>query len=270
MRLLRIEPMEGWPKVYALQLEFDPNLGTLTGTVGAEGYGISDLILDVDIDLTKWVGKIAEARIVMTDVGYELIVIDALKNYSIGNGMPDTPERRSATRHRVFRIFVKENLEDSLIQVLKAHEEMEGFENIVEDGDPSLRMYNFVRRDADLKKLLSLSRLKCDMLGVVDQRDSVSYLEAQVDILTRLVLALHPGDDSTLINILRKADEHSVLNIKGTDALAKEFTAKKAWVRTVQKDYYESKKALEATPAEAGDEVQPELPSLPSGDEELL
>ena len=85
------------------------------------------------------------------------------------------------------------------------------------------------------------------MLGNVDQRDSVSYLEAQVDILTRLVLALHEGNDSPLTEILKLADQNSVLDIKNTDALVKEFISKKAWVRKVQKDYSEAKKALEET-----------------------
>lgn len=249
MRLLRIEPVGDWEKTYTLQLAFDAATGMLTGTVGTAGYLETDLILDVNIDLNKWVGQLAEVRIAMTDRGYELITVDAMKNYSIGNGMPDVSERRSSTRCRVFRIFVKENLEDSFIQVLRAHEEIEGFENIVEDEEPALRMYNFARRDADLRKFLALKHLKSDMLGVVDQRDSVSYLEAQVDILTRLVLELHKDSSSRLVQILRQADDNSVLNIKGEDALSKEFLDKKAWVRTVQRDYYAAKENLEASAA---------------------
>lgn len=248
MKVLRIEPRDYWPKVYTLQLNFDKETGVLSGSVGTAAYS-GDLILDINIDLNKWVGKLVEARIGMTDKGFELVVYDALKNYSIGNGMPGVSEIRSATKHRVFRIYVKENIDDSLIQLFKGHEAIEGFEDIVEDGDPQVRMYNLARRDPEIGKLIRKSRLKCDMLGVVDQRDSVSYLEAQVDILTRLVLELHQGDTRPLTEILRKADEHSVLNIKDEDALVNEFVSKKAWVRTVQKDYYEAKKALEATAA---------------------
>ena len=270
MKVLRVDPSESFPKTYTLQLEYNQETSTLSGTVGTFLTGEGDLILDVSIKLKQWVGKLVEFRIVMTEKGFELIHFDPIKNYAIANGMPTAPDSRRDMRSRVFRIFVTENIEDSIIQVFSGHEEIEGFENIVEDGDLELRMYNLVRRNAEADFALKMARLKSEMLGVVDQRDSVSYLEAQVDILTRLVLALHKDDNSPLIEVLRKADEHSVLNIKNEEALAKEFTAKKAWVRTVQKDYYEAKQKLEASAPETGDEVQPELPALPPGDEELL
>lgn len=245
MKILRIEPQEEFPKVYTLLLEFNKATGHLTGTAGTAALG--DLIIDIDIDLNKWVGKLVEVRVAMTETGYELLVYDAMKNYAIANGMPGVPEVRSSVKHRLFRIYVHENLDDSIIQIYKGHEAIANFDDIVEDGDPRLRMYNLVRRDDKLEHYMKLLRLKCNMLGVVDQRDSVSYLEAQVDILTRLVLELHKDDTSELVNILRQADEQSVLDIKGTDALSKEFLKKKAWVRTVQKDYYEEKAKLEAS-----------------------
>ena len=272
MKILRVEPCEQFPKNYTLQIEFDKSTSKLVGTVGTFLTGEGDLILDIDIDLTKWVGKLVEFRIVMTEKGFELMYFDPIKNYAIANGMPSAPDNRREMRCRVFRIFVNEDIEQSIIQVFSGHEEIEGFENIIEDGDPELRMFNLIRRDADAAHMFKLARLKCAMLGVVDQRDSVSYIEAQVDILTRLVLELHNHNASRLVEILRQADAHSVLAIKGEDALSKEFLKKKAWVRTVQKDYYDAKQKLEAetTASQTGNEVQPELPTLSPGDEELL
>lgn len=270
MKILRIEPCDKFPKNYTLQLEFDKETSKLTGTVGTFLTGEGDLILDIDCDLKQYVGKLVEFRITMTDKGFELIHFNLLKNYAIANGMPAAPDNRREMRSRVFRIFVTENIEDSIIQVFSGHEEIEGFENIIEDGDLELRMYNLVRRNAEAAFALKMARLKSEMLGVVDQRDSVSYIEAQVDILTRLVLDLHKGNSNPLLGILRMADANSVLEIKGVEALANEFLDKKAWVRTVQKDYYEAKQKLEASAPETGDEVQPELPALSPGDEELL
>ena len=247
MKILRVEPSEKMPKTYTLQLHYDNETHKLSGTVGTFLNGEGDLILDVDCDLSKWIGKFVEFRIVMTEKGFELIHFDAFKNYSIANGMPSAPDNRRAIRSRVFRVFVNEDIDTSIIQIFSGHEAIEGFEDIVEDGDVELRMYNFVRRDVHAEYAMKLARLKSEMLGVVDQRDSVSYLEAQVDILTRLVLELHKDDERPLTQILRKADEFSVLNIKDEAALAAEFTSKKAWVRTVQKDYYDAKKALEAS-----------------------
>lgn len=247
MKILRVEPSEKFTKNYTIQLHFDAESNKLTGTVGTFLHGDGDLILDIDCELSQWVGKLVEFRIVMTDKGFELIHFNALKNYSLANGMPSAPEHRLVMRNRIFRIFVNENIEDSIIQIFGGHEAIEGFEDIIEDGDLELRMYNLVRRDAQAKHTLDMVRLKSAMLGVVDQRDSVSYLEAQVDIITRLVLELHKDDNRPLTEILRKADEHSVLNIKDEASLANEFVTKKAWVRTVQKDYYEAKKELEAS-----------------------
>lgn len=246
MKIIRIEPQENWPKVYTLRLEFDKATGHLTGDAGTHSLS-GDLITDFDINLNDWVGKLVEVRIGMSENGFEVFVFDALKNYAMGNGMPGASEVRSKIKVRLFRIFVHENLEDSIIQIHNAHEAIPGFEDIVEDGDFQLRMYNMARRDEKLEHVLKMHRLKSKMLGCVDQRDSVSYLEAQVDILTRLVLALHKDDHSSLTNILREADKNSVLTIKGEEALANEFTKKKAWVRTVQKDYYEEKAKLEAS-----------------------
>ena len=249
MKILRVAPCDKMPKNYTLQLSYDEASHKLTGSVGTFLNGEGDLILYIDCDLSQWVGKLVEFRIVMTDKGFELIHYNALKNYSLANGMPTSPDSRRDMRCRVFRIYVNENIGDSIIQIFAGHEEIEGFEDILEDGDLELRMYNLVRRDAQAQHALDMVRLKSAMLGVVDQRDSVSYLEAQVDILTRLVLELHKDDNRPLTEILRKADEHSVLNIKDEASLANEFVTKKAWVRTVQKDYYEAKKELEAAAA---------------------
>lgn len=247
MKILRVEPCEMAPKIFTLQLNYDKETHKLSGTVGTFLYGDGDLILDIDCDLSKWVGKLVEFRVTMTEKGYELIHFDQLKNYSIANGMPATSDGRRSVRCRVFRVFVNSNIDESIIQVFSGHEAIEGFEDIIEDGEIELRMYNLIRRDEQAAHALAMARLKSAMLGVVDQRDSVSYLEAQVDILTRLVLELHKDDERSLTQLLRKADEFSVLNIKDEDALAAEFTSKKAWVRTVQQDYYEAKKALEAS-----------------------
>lgn len=249
MKILRVEPCERMPKIFTLQLAYDKETKKLTGTVGTILHGDGDLILDIDIDLNRWVGQLVEFRITMTEKGFELIHFNQLKNYAIANGMPAYSDSRRDLRCRVFRVFVNENIDDSIIQILYGHEAIEGFEDIVEDGDVELRMYNLIRRDAGADYALKMARLKSAMLGVVDQRDSVSYLEAQVDILTRLVLELHKDDGRPLTQILRKADEYSVLNIKSEEALTNEFMNKKAWVRTVQKDYYDAKQKLEAEKA---------------------
>ncbi len=254
MKLFRYEPSEYTPKRFTLRMQFDSEKGTLSGTLGQAGFS-GDVIREFNIDLKQWVGKIIDMTMATTEKGYELIVFDALKNYSLANGLPSTPDQRRHQFTRVLRMCVHENLDDSVILLRTAHEEIDGFENILEDGDVYLHMQNMARHDQLADYILKKARLKSEMLGVIDQRDSVSYLEAQVDILTRLVMRLHEGHEDPLVKILQLADEQSVLAIKGEEALALEFLKKKSWVRTVQKDYYEAKKALEETSPEIGDEV---------------
>ena len=77
---------------------------------------------------------------------------------------------------------------------------------------------------------------KSKIMNTVDIYDSISYLEAQVDALTKLVLKL-TTDDSEEKKILTAADSSSVLNIKSEDSILKEFQNKKL-VRDLQKGYY--------------------------------
>ncbi len=54
-------------------------------------------------------------------------------------------------------------------------------------------------------------RKKWDMMANIDIYNSVTYLESQVDALTRLVLALTGNASSEAVEILQEADRHSVL-----------------------------------------------------------
>lgn len=77
-----------------------------------------------------------------------------------------------------------------------------------------------------------------------DIRNSIAYLEAQVDSLTRIILSL-VSDDSEARRILAKADESSILDIKSEDKLMKEFENKKN-VRSLQQDFYTSVNQINA------------------------
>lgn len=77
-----------------------------------------------------------------------------------------------------------------------------------------------------------------------DIRNSIAYLEAQVDSLTRIILSL-VSDDSEARRILAKADESSILDIKSEDKLMKEFENKKN-VRSLQQDFYASVNQINA------------------------
>lgn len=240
MKILRYEPNEKSQKLFTLGLSFDNKSGILSGTVGTASAN-GDLILDINIDLNEWVGKVIDVMLSATNNGYEVITFNALQNYSMGNGLPSAPESRPRMMTRLFRMFVHKNIDDSIIQIRQGHEEIEGFENIIEDGNPELSMFNLSRHDPEAALVIEIARAKSDMLGKVDQRDSVAYLEAQVDLLTRLYLESHANKSGELIDLLRLADSSSVLNVKSKDSLIKEFTEKKTLVRQAQQEYYDAK-----------------------------
>lgn len=79
---------------------------------------------------------------------------------------------------------------------------------------------------------------KYAMMMDIDIYNSVTYLESQVDALTRLVLELVKNGNSDCMSILREADKHSVLDIKNVEKILNEIKVDKAHVRAKQKEYY--------------------------------
>lgn len=79
---------------------------------------------------------------------------------------------------------------------------------------------------------------KCDVMKSVDIYNTVTYLESQVDALTRLILQL-TNSNSEAAKILRKADKYSVLDIKDEDKILQELETDKKNVRDMQKEYYD-------------------------------
>lgn len=79
---------------------------------------------------------------------------------------------------------------------------------------------------------------KVAMMKSVDIYNTVTYLESQVDALTRLILQL-TNSNSEAAKILRKADKYSVLDIKDEDKILQELETDKKNVRDMQKEYYD-------------------------------
>lgn len=78
---------------------------------------------------------------------------------------------------------------------------------------------------------------KMELMQKVDIYNTIAYLEAQVDVLTRIILSNKAGHDENLIDSLEKADKYSVLNIKPREYVNQEFDAKKK-MRELQEEYY--------------------------------
>lgn len=112
-----------------------------------------------------------------------------------------------------------------------------GVENVVMiKGRPS--SYYLQKECPWLSSVQRLADKKYQLLKKMDCYRTVAYLEAQVDILTRIILASLPAD-SEYREALEAADAHSVLQIKPSDALLVEFNTNKSKVRKFQEEYYE-------------------------------
>lgn len=79
-------------------------------------------------------------------------------------------------------------------------------------------------------------RKKWDMMANLDIYDTVTYLESQVDALTKIALG-NNGED--VKDVLKAADEHSVFNIKSKEKMINEMHKDKAKIRSLQKEYYD-------------------------------
>lgn len=239
MKLIHFKPIDGIKKLYTLNMGFDSGSNILSGTVGTH-CAIGDVVRDFSIDLSEWKGKILEVQIRPSSADrYSVVYFDSGKNYADGNGMPDYTHYGRNLRS-LFKVCVHENVSESTILISEPHESIEGFDCICRDlEDPNMRMYLLSEEDPVAREILIRRAIKSDLLGAIDQRDSVAYLEAQVDLLTRLCLKLAEGRSDEELSALRVADQYSVLDIKNTDKILREFTEKKSLVRKEQQKYYD-------------------------------
>ena len=79
-------------------------------------------------------------------------------------------------------------------------------------------------------------RKKWDMMANLDIYDTVTYLESQVDALTKIALGNNSDDVKA---VLTAANEHSVFNIKSKEKMIDEMHKDKAKIRSLQKEYYD-------------------------------
>lgn len=187
------------------------------------------LLLDKEI----YKGQIIDVVAVCAKERFELNILSHAK--IIDYNLKRVISNQNSNFFRVVRV-VFEPGGDIIIALSSAYDDIEGFENIKIDSSSTLSgklcelsaFYNANQQAIDRKY---------SMLKEVDIYKSVSYLEAQVDVLTRALLAILPNTNN-LYDVLQLADEKSVLNIKPIEDIKKEFTESKANLRKQQEDYY--------------------------------
>ena len=164
------------------------------------------------------------------------------RNYLIVN--PYSPT--GGMGERVFVPVGRVHFEEGRVLVyLRGHyADAEGVQNqvLAEDQSSVDAMGAFSSEaEAVFKSLMA----KRDFLADVDALDSTAYLEAQVDILTKIVLAAGLADGDELKAALEKADEAAIYRSNSKEKLLSKM-ADKAAFRKKQLAYYVAEQSLEA------------------------
>lgn len=101
----------------------------------------------------------------------------------------------------------------------------------------------FVRtlpESADYASWNQRHRAKINFLGHISTNDSLTMLESQLDLVTKILLTIAP--DSEEKNALSEATkDSSVFSIHGLDKVKQTITRQKAYIRAEQKKYFEER-----------------------------
>lgn len=191
-------------------------------------YRDKDFNGSIDLDVADNTYKIFDI------VLYENMDSVGLSAYEVFNYV----HKDSGLRNRQFdgqkiaRVLIDDNI--VWLWLCLATDEIEGFENEVYDGEKSTTGMLQEKSEWFRNRVL-LFKKKAKMLNGVDIYKSLAYLEAQVDLLTRIVLG---DNDGSLLAALKLADDNSVLNMKPLEDVKAEFTVGKRALREAQEAYY--------------------------------
>ena len=241
MKLLRFKETEKRKQTFNITLNYDTETTTLSGTLKwvdpVESFNLrADYEKPFSFDLSEWKGKLIDVFFTGTNYGWEMTPAYVLKNCAIANGMPRTITKPGLICN-VFRIAVRENIADSVIQLYSPHESLEGFEDIIDEVN-TLSFKSIYDNDPYAKELIDHWRKKSDLQSFVDFKDSIAYIDSEVDLIIRFLLRKYPDDADELLSLLKIADGQSVLGIKDTESLKSDFTDKKATFRAAQRIYH--------------------------------
>jgi uncharacterized protein YeaO (DUF488 family) len=144
-----------------------------------------------------------------------------------------------ADRKKVARVVV-DNVGDIYIVLINACEDIEGFDNVTMVFGEHPATWYLRQECLWLESLMQKGKKKIALIRNVDSNRSLGYLEAQVDALTKVVLQLADAKGLDGYELLEAAAQYSVLNIKPSDDVLKEFSENKRKMRKAQEEYYEN------------------------------
>ena len=214
----------------------DGNKITLTFTVN---FADEMRTKSIDFNLDDYRGKVVQAEMVNFKDRGEIMIhsLYTTADYAL-DGMDSRFEPRP-----IARLALNEDGTDGIFHVLGHVEKPPDNINLVERDVQTCLPVFLSEKCPFFKAVFEKFLSKKHIADNIDIRDSLAYIEAQLDALTRIVLELVP-DDSEARRILAKADESSILNIKPEEKLLSEFEHKEK-IRTYQQAFYTDVERIE-------------------------
>lgn len=227
--------------------EFFPEILNLNVNFNAPILDIAfDLVINTEtiiqktcnIDITNYKGGFVDIVSLSLEDPNTIFVIPSYKAYSYANKL--RKQIYNNEDKRLFTIMVNDDGTDCDILICPL---------ITEANLPIYRPDSFSTYSKIFTTLSTIGKVNFDkfknksaLLGNLSNEDSIAYLEAQVDILTRIIINKFKDNPEfqQYMDILQAADQYSILNIKSQENLLKEIENKKN-VRTEQVTYYAKK-----------------------------
>lgn len=212
------------------QINFLNNVLTLTFNSYMWGREVSASI-DIPVNTDKDMVLDVIAR--ESDLPLELSICEA---FTFVGRLTNIANMRHSGK-KIARVAWSKNDTVVYLLLLVPHVDIQGYTNETIDNINSSTAI-LINKVPWVRDRLNLIKKKALLINHVDYYRSIAYLEAQVDILTRIVLSFIPNE-SELSNLLLLADKNSVLNIKPINDLQQELVDNKGALRRRQESYYE-------------------------------
>ena len=159
-------------------------------------------------------------------------VFDYVDRYKFVNSTSKSNEQRNLLRI----IFEPEG--DIVVFLMQRYKPIEGLNCIECDPKQLPTTGHLIANSKWFAEYYDKLATKGSLISETDLYSSLAYLEAQVDLLTRYILNTCNIGSDPYLNALVEADKYSVLNMKPTNDIIKEFTEKKSNFRVLQERYY--------------------------------
>lgn len=207
----------------------DNNILSLTVSTKYRG---KEVTLAQNIDLSIQENKLLELQIRDSMNKTELSCYEVFKFVNLITGTREY----SYIGNKVARILIDKDNDICYVMLFLRTKDIDGFKNILQDNNLSATGMLQSVCPWFKERCFKIER-KRKLINDVDIYKSIAYLEAQVDLLTRLAIQYAPT--SELVDLLKIADKYSVLNNKPDEDIKNEFEVNKAGFREQQEKYYE-------------------------------